>query len=429
MRIKCSVDVHNRACTVAGVATSCKPMHSQVSIGKKPGSSKELFIMIATTKDLNGRKFGLNGNVLRVFTKCLQDGKATIQLKDPPFDIRLSKADIHQLKTFLLTLKSAHEGKELDKSQVSMLAPSSTKAVEKPTERLCILNKKDYPLTTGFPSSLTTLEIRCCKLSRVDRRIMALQHLRCLDLSDNALRQLPQECGKLTQLRELRLEKNELTEFPASLCQGEWKKSLKVLNLSSNKFEGCSLPLQFGELINLVNLAIDSNQFTALPPSIGQLRYLRRLSVANNNLQIFPASVLKLRLETLDVSNNDFVTVTLNNNEEINLDPNAWKNGNNCPTLLEIAGNFILHKAIPFNPEIIPRQLCWYLQYFAKRCFCGRFCFESAWRAQAPLDPSHISQTCSNTTDGNGGRLPILAFLCSRKCFLKFKKNPLAFSI
>ena len=98
MRLKCSVDVHNRACSVAGVATTCKPAHAQVSIGKKPGSNKDLFIMIATTKDLNGRKFNVKGNVLKVFTKFLQDGKATIQLKEPAFDIRLSKVDPHQLK-------------------------------------------------------------------------------------------------------------------------------------------------------------------------------------------------------------------------------------------------------------------------------------------------------------------------------------------
>ena len=54
--------------------------------------------MIATTKDLNGRKFNVKGNVLKVFTKFLQDGKATIQLKEPAFDIRLSKVDPHQLK-------------------------------------------------------------------------------------------------------------------------------------------------------------------------------------------------------------------------------------------------------------------------------------------------------------------------------------------
>ena len=341
------------------------------------------------------------------------------------------------LQTFLFALKLAHEGKELEKTQISTLAPASTKSVEKPTERLSINQKKDYPITTGFPSSLVLLEIHSCKLTRLDNRVLNLQNLRSLDLSDNSLRHLPADCGKLTQLRELRLDRNELEEFPASLCQSALRRSLQSLSLNANKLSGCALPLQFGQLTALINLSVDDNCLTALPPSIGNLTSLRRLSLSKNQLQILPASCLKLRLESLDISSNDFVTVTVNNNAESNLDPSCTaklKNGTNdagnfVPSLLEIAGNLILQKSIHFDPEIIPRQLCWYLQYFAKRCFCGKFCFQSAWRAQAPLDPSFITQTCANTTDNNGGRIPILAFLCSKKCFQKFAKNPMAFSI
>ena len=98
MRLQCSVDIHNRACAVAGVATLCKPTHAQVSIGKKPGSNKELYLMVATTKDLNGRKFPLKSNVVKAFTRFVPEGKVTIQLKEPAFDIRIAKADPRQLK-------------------------------------------------------------------------------------------------------------------------------------------------------------------------------------------------------------------------------------------------------------------------------------------------------------------------------------------
>jgi hypothetical protein len=63
--VACSVDLHNRACAALGVATTCKPTHAQVSLGKKPGAQTDLFLMIATTKDLNGRKFEIKGNVLK----------------------------------------------------------------------------------------------------------------------------------------------------------------------------------------------------------------------------------------------------------------------------------------------------------------------------------------------------------------------------
>jgi hypothetical protein len=97
------------------------------------------------------------------------------------------------------------------------------------------------------------------------------------------------------------------------------------------------------------------------------------------------------------------------------------------PNLIELAGKLILKQSIPFSPETIPRNLCWYLQYFSKRCICGGFCFESAIRATASLDLHSIATTC--TTDSNGGTVPMLAFLCSPKCFNKFKKNPMAFSV
>jgi hypothetical protein len=69
----------------------------------------------------------------------------------------------------------------------------------------------------------------------------------------------------------IHLQHNELTDFPASLCLGPWQKSLKIINLSDNKLEGCALPLQLGLLCGLVRLVLDTNGLTALPPSIGNL--------------------------------------------------------------------------------------------------------------------------------------------------------------
>ena len=54
--------------------------------------------MVATTKDLNGRKFPVKSNVVKAFTRFVQEGKVTIQLKEPAFDIRIAKADPKQLK-------------------------------------------------------------------------------------------------------------------------------------------------------------------------------------------------------------------------------------------------------------------------------------------------------------------------------------------
>lgn len=59
MRITCSVDVINRL-PGASVKKSGKALHTQLSIGKKPGSGSKdspLFLMMCTAKDRNGTKF------------------------------------------------------------------------------------------------------------------------------------------------------------------------------------------------------------------------------------------------------------------------------------------------------------------------------------------------------------------------------------
>ena len=56
-------------------------------------------------------------------------------------------------------LRLALQGKDLDNITLSSLAPASAKNLEPPKTSLVILNKKDYPLTTNFPSSLESLQV------------------------------------------------------------------------------------------------------------------------------------------------------------------------------------------------------------------------------------------------------------------------------
>ena len=64
-----------------------------------------------------------------------------------------------QLKSFLSVIKLALQGKSLDNITLSSLAPASTKNLEPPKTSMVVLNKKDYPLTKNFPSSLESLQV------------------------------------------------------------------------------------------------------------------------------------------------------------------------------------------------------------------------------------------------------------------------------
>ena len=64
MRIKANVDIVNRVSADLSVKTSGKAAHTQLSIGKKPGSKDEsLYLMMCTAKDRNGSKYSVSKNL------------------------------------------------------------------------------------------------------------------------------------------------------------------------------------------------------------------------------------------------------------------------------------------------------------------------------------------------------------------------------
>lgn len=89
-----------------------------------------------------------------------------------------------------------------------------------------------------------------------------LKKLEVLDLSENAIRELPAEIFDLPYLRHLYLERNSIMSFdniPKPI-----KAPLKKLNLASNHLE--TIPHQFGILPDLHHLNISSNYMRDLTP-------------------------------------------------------------------------------------------------------------------------------------------------------------------
>ena len=68
-----------------------------------------------------------------------------------------------QLKSFLSVLRLALQGKSLDNITLSSLAPASSKNLVTKTS-LVILSKREYPLTSNFPSGLESLQVRLVSL-------------------------------------------------------------------------------------------------------------------------------------------------------------------------------------------------------------------------------------------------------------------------
>ncbi|NXF79561.1 LLR1 protein, partial [Sclerurus mexicanus] len=347
-------------------------------------------------------------NVERLFTRFVEQGKATVRLREPAVDLRLSKANVSHLKTFLSALRLAHQGTDAGLLPLSTLVPAKNSEVEKPKTKMIITSRRDYPLTKGFPYSLEHLQTSYCKLARIDTRVLCLKKLRKLDLSHNHIKQLPATLGDLACLQELDLRDNHLESFSGALCRSGLQRSLQLLDLSHNRLR--ALPREFCQLRALLTLRLDDNELLRLPCRIGQLGRLRCLSAARNKLPFLPADFRRLCLENLDLFGNPF--------EQPNpLVPNIQLK---IPlTLLECAARATVNHRIPYGCHLLPSHLCEDLEV-AKTCQCGSACLSSFIQITVTMNLHHVAHTVVLVDNMGGTEAPILCYFCSLHCYSQF---------
>ncbi len=165
---------------------------------------------------------------------------------------------------------------------------------------------KELPAEIGRLSQLKTLDLRSNQLKEVLAEIGQLSQLRMLDLRSNQLTELPAEIGQLLQLSRLILSGNQLKELPAEL--GELSQ-LKLLHLALNQL--MEVPPEIGQLSQLRTLDLRSNLLTELPAEIGQLSQLKSLNLPRNQLKDVPAELGQLsQLKELYLSRNELTKVS-----------------------------------------------------------------------------------------------------------------------
>ena len=106
--------------------------------------------------------------------------------------------------------------------------------------------------------------------------------LEILNLSDNHLRSLPADLGRLNKLKIIFLSNNDFEEVPEVLADCL---SLSMVGFKSNKIRVLGenvLPLGVKWLI------LTDNQLEQLPKSIGKLQKLQKLMLAGNQLRSLP---------------------------------------------------------------------------------------------------------------------------------------------
>ncbi|XP_005072859.1 leucine-rich repeat protein 1 [Mesocricetus auratus] len=415
MKLPCEVEVLSRHLPVLGLKSRGKGVRAVVSLCQPPRSrglqplaraepGRGACLLVSTMKDKRGTRYELKENIEQLFTKFVDEGKATVRLKEPPVDICLSKANPGSLKSLLSAVRMAHRGCDVS-IPLSTPTPVKTSEFEKFKTKMVITSKKDYPLSKNFPYSLEHLQTSHCRLARVDMRMLCLKNLRKLDLSHNCIKKLPATIGDLTHLQELNLNDNHLESFAVSFCQSTLQKTLQSLDLSKNKIK--ALPVQFCQLQELRNLNLSDNELIHLPFKIGQLTNLRFLSAARNKLTNLPCEFKMLSLEYLDLFGNTF--------EKPGALPIVKLQ---VPlTLLESCVQTVLSNRIPYGPHIIPFHVCRDLDT-AKTCVCGRLCLESFIQGTTTINLHSIAHTVVLVDNVDRMEAPIISYFCSLTCYV-----------
>ena len=184
---------------------------------------------------------------------------------------------------------------------------------------------------SGYPTTLLTISAAANQLTHLPEALAeAVPTLRCLDVSRNALQQLPSDlscCSELqvvraghNQLRdlhflrtalpaltELHADRNGLSEIPPALWMCP---RLRSVSLCANRLTAASLHLGEAAVAPLEYLDLGENRLGSLPP-LALFPRLREVHVQQNGIRVLPVpQLLPLQqLQTFDLSCNDVSTL------------------------------------------------------------------------------------------------------------------------
>nr|XP_047903573.1 leucine-rich repeat-containing protein 58 [Anser cygnoides] len=214
--------------------------------------------------------------------------------------------------------------------------------------------------------------------------------LRVLNLSGNRFAELPPALLGLRGLQSLSLGGNRLHGIPPDIQE---LRSLEFLYLGGNFIT--SIPPELANLPSLSYLVLCDNKIQSIPPQLAQLHSLRSLSLHNNLLTYLPREILNLvHLEELSLRGNPLVVRFV---RDLTYNP---------PSLQELAGRTIKTRNVPYAPSDLPENLVRYLS-LASNCpnpKCGGVYFDSCVRQIKFVD------FCGKY------RIPLMHYLCSPEC-------------
>jgi len=154
---------------------------------------------------------------------------------------------------------------------------------------------KELPSAIGTWTGLHNLLCGGNQLTDLPSAVGQLAQLQKLVLSGNRLRTLPVELAKLGKLKTLMLDGNCLAEgmatkqFNSDVFSGEISASLEELDLSGNALE--ELPQSVASFRSLKRLICHDNRLKAFPSDLSRVSSLQYVDASNNRLTFLPETL------------------------------------------------------------------------------------------------------------------------------------------
>ncbi|KAJ1989061.1 hypothetical protein GGI26_003334 [Coemansia sp. RSA 1358] len=132
---------------------------------------------------------------------------------------------------------------------------------------------------------MVDLSNRCLSALLPDIGLCAA-HMTRVDLSNNALKELPYEIGHLRQLQWINVSNNSLELLPPTIAF--WQ-HLHTMNASGNHLTDIPTAVRHLDKLAVLNLA--NNRLTCVPAGLWKLRSLCLLDLSYNQIDVLPARI------------------------------------------------------------------------------------------------------------------------------------------
>jgi Leucine-rich repeat (LRR) protein len=286
---------------------------------------------------------------------------------------------------------------DLSRNQLAALPPAVAWASALPQLRVLDLSHNALTdLPAALPPTLVHLALQHNQLATLPAAVFTLPALTKLAVGGNRLTQLSGPFHELRALRMLYAGCNAIASVDDSLAAVAG--TLEVLYLGGNRLR--AVPRVVAALQRVTVLHLSDNQLTSLPDTLGGLHELTVLHVHRNQLRTLPVELLALRrLRQLSVRDNPLVATFA--------DACAVM----VPSLRDLAAR-ACHQQMATDPALadtwhrrLPRELWAYLQSAHACSSCNAVCFGQSRDSQI-----EFLDLCGQY------HVPFSRYLCSTAC-------------